>query len=135
MTRIESSKGPSSYENWKTYLGGKEEIYASEFPLYSDTRVTGEETTNFKPYQFFNPWAHDEPPGTFRPTIYLRTSFRLDFEIPDIWHTDTERYHGGTIVDELAGLASLALGVRLRAGKECRFFHWAWTLQILVNSH
>jgi hypothetical protein len=36
--------------------------------------------------------------------------------------TDDSLYHGGTLVDEIAALASLAMGVRVRAGGESRRF-------------
>jgi hypothetical protein len=41
---------------------------------------------------------------------------------PDHSKTDISHYHGGTIVDEIAALASLCLGVRIRAGGVSRYF-------------
>ena len=36
--------------------------------------------------------------------------------------TDTSQYHGGWLVDEIAALLSLCLGIRIKAGGQTRIF-------------
>ena len=115
-----SERGPQVYENWHAFIRKEELRGVSEFPLYSDARVTGQVTD--RPYMFFNPVAHDKQPGFFRPTIYVRVEQHLKFDIPDMSKTDTTSFHGGTLIDEIGALVSLALGIRIRAGGMSRYF-------------
>jgi hypothetical protein len=117
-----SAKGPLVYENWQAYLSNKKDRSISEYPLFSDARVTGQEINKYKPYTFLNPVPVDEYLGYFRPIIYLRIENCLEFGIPDMSRTATDAYHGGTLIDEIAALISLALGIRIRAGKMSRDF-------------
>src|SRR5262249_19987300 len=41
---------------------------------------------------------------------------------PDMAKKSDELYHGGTFIDEIAAIASLCLGARIRAGGESRSF-------------
>lgn len=116
-------KGPSSYENWKLYLENVPAKEISEYPLFSDARVTGENTEDYKPYYFFNPVPPENKPGLVQAVLYLRIETCLEFEMPDMSKTDSERYHGGTPIDEIAALSSLALGIRLKAGGRTRDFN------------
>jgi hypothetical protein len=52
----------------------------------------------------------------------LRMSLHVAFEVSHIDKTDATRYHGGPMTDEIAALASLKCGIRLRAGAETRTF-------------
>jgi hypothetical protein len=123
MGKIWNNKeGPLSYENWKSYLRGGHIKEIFEIPLFSDARVTGENVTDYKPYYFLNPVPLLDRPGLVQPTIYLRIESCLTFKMPDMSKTDTKLYHGGTLPDEVAALASLALGIRLKAGNITRFF-------------
>jgi hypothetical protein len=115
-------RGPQVYENWKASLCKDEVQSISEYPLFSDARVTGQEINKYKPYAFLNPVPVDEYLGCFRPIIYSRIESYLQFEIPDMSKTGTDAYHGGTLVDEIAALVSLALGIRIRAGTMTRDF-------------
>lgn len=121
-TNNNNIKGPSSYENWKSYLKSVPAKEISEFPLFSDARVTGENTEDYKPYYFLNPVALENKPGLVQPVLYLRIETCLECEKPDMSRTNSERYHGGTLIDEITALSSLALGIRLKAGSRTRFF-------------
>jgi hypothetical protein len=115
-------RGPQVYKNWQAYLNKKELRSISEYPLFSDARVTGQETSKYLPYVFLNPVPTDEYRGYFRPIIYIRIEDYLEFQVPDMSQTVTNAYHGGTLIDEIAALSSLALGIRIRAGKMSRYF-------------
>ena len=115
-------KGPSSYENWKLYLNNAPVKETSEYPLFSDARVTGENIEDYKPYYFFNAVPLEDKPGLVQAVLYLRIEACGEFEKPDMSMTDSERYHVGTPIDEIAALSSLALGIRLKAGGMTRHF-------------
>lgn len=119
----ESPQGPQIQINWLASLVPDiKPLRIFEFPLFSDSRVTSEEVTKYKPYAFLNPVPRKEYPGFFRPAIYARVEYYLPFRVPKIEKTDTSTFHGGTIVDEIAALLSLALGIRIKAGNPSREF-------------
>ncbi|HEY6349557.1 MAG TPA: hypothetical protein VI636_09125 [Candidatus Angelobacter sp.] len=111
--------GPPVYENWQAMLIGEPLQHAAEFPLYSDALIVGEGT--YGPYVFL----HTVPlrtSGVVRPTLILRSEWYWAFPYPSFEKTDAERYHAGTPPEEIAALASLAMGVRMRAGESVRDF-------------
>jgi len=75
------------------------------------------------PYQFLNtiPFPGE---GEVRPALILRCSSHLELQTigRDMTKTSAEFYHGAPLPEEIASLASLALGVRLRAGGATRMF-------------
>ncbi len=114
----EPQRGPVVYLNW---LAAKQNspLRTEEFPLYSDCHVVGE--AEYGPYRFL----HTVPlptPGLVQPIIVLRWDWHWEGEFPDFSRTDSEQYHGGTPPEELAALASLAVGVRFRADDSTRDF-------------
>lgn len=115
--------GPTSYANWKAFENKKDRISISEFPLYTDARITGEITKDYGPYKFLNTVPFEDKPGFLQPSIILRAEFYLDHEHPKMNETDTSNYHGGLFPDEMAALVSLCLGVRVKAGGESRRFN------------
>ncbi len=115
-------EGPPSYENWRAYLDGAASSVTEEYPLYTDARITGELPDGFGPYQFFNTVPGVGNKRVVAPAIYLRESWHLVQKRPDFSKTDEGCYHGGWIVDEVAALCSLALGVRVKAGPCRRIF-------------
>jgi hypothetical protein len=119
-----TSRGPDAYENWRAAASGKAKMAAFEYALYSDARLTGEVTTGLGPYRFFNPVALRCERGFVRVASVLQLDLHIDFNenIPAMGATDVGSYHGGTMVDELAALASLLTGARFRAGGESRRF-------------
>ena len=119
----EMPQGPQIQINWRASLKPDTRLLRiTEFPLFSDSRVTSEEATKYKPYAFLNPVPLKGHPGFFRPAIYARIEYYLPFRVPKIEKTDTSAFHGGTLIDEIASLLSLALGIRIRAGSPSREF-------------
>jgi hypothetical protein len=56
------------------------------------------------------------PEGLLRLSMVLRISIGIEIEPPDMNQRHTKTYHGGGIFDEVAGLVSLALGIRCQSG-------------------
>lgn len=111
-------RGPSAYVNWAAARQQRPLLRTDEYPLYTDAHIVAE--AEHGPYRFLNAIAM--PNGTVRPAVILRYELYWEFPYPDFSRTDAERYHGGTPPDEIAALASLALGVRFRAGDSTREF-------------
>lgn len=111
--------GPPAYLNWLAMREGRLLNYAFECPLYSDAHITGE--TKHGPYLFLNavPAPHE---GGVQPTLVLRCDWYLHPSLPTWEKTEADCYHGGSQPEEIAALASLAMGVRLRAGDISREF-------------
>ena len=65
--------------------------------------------------------------GFVRAASVLQLDLHVDLNenLPKMDTTDVGSYHGGTMVDELAALASLLTGARFRAGGESRRFEIA----------
>jgi hypothetical protein len=89
-----------------------------EYPLYTDAHIVAE--VEHGPYSFLN--AIPLAQGTVRAAVILRFDWHWEFPSLDWSKTDAQRYHGGSPPDEVAALASLAMGVRLRAGDSMREF-------------
>jgi hypothetical protein len=118
-----SAEGPSGYENWLAFLRGDTHRSWVEVNLYSDTGVSGQMSCG--PYQFLNALFDLHRSFSARPTMVLRIHLHVPFEveIPDLdAGTDVSRYHGGNIPQEIAALASLDMGIRLKCGGEIRYF-------------
>jgi hypothetical protein len=114
-------RGPHSYENWHAALMGGPSPVAYEYPLFTDAHIIGKDVSEgFGPYKLINTIAFDKTQR--RPALVLLVNYHLRFESPSFDKTDEERYHGGHLPDEVAALASLALGIRLKSGGEMRVF-------------
>jgi len=122
---MQPRSGPPSFENWKGYIAKLPSQGAYEYPLVSDAHFTGTVTSGFGPYELLNaiPLV---PDGTPHAGVILRMEFHLPEEDVDdpayMAKKEIETYHGGTVVDEVAALVSLILGVRLKAGPMTRSF-------------
>jgi hypothetical protein len=112
--------GPTGYENWVAAERGDPSLSAFELQLYSDTHLTDEVVTDTGPYSFYN--AVPLAIGAFNHVLTLRVDMHIAASRPDFSDHDTDRYHGGWLADEISALASLLLGVRLRAGHVSREF-------------
>lgn len=115
----------SIVDNWIRYEERKEagnEVQTCEFPIYTDVAVSGECTQG--PYRFLNPVAPRGYPGSIKAAVILRYTDLLEFERPDLGakKTDSSRYHGGALQDEIAALMSLLLGARFTVGALSRIF-------------
>jgi len=123
--------GPFCYENWKAAAAGVPSQGALEYPLFSDSQITGPSAPSATgapavthgPYQLFNAIAMG---NRTRPAIVLRVEGHWSGELDPSWHrkTNTGRYHGGDLADELAALVSLCLGIRTKSGELTRVFGW-----------
>jgi hypothetical protein len=114
--------GTISYDNWRAYRNGEPSVGAYEYLLFTDALMIGEVSSGLEPYQFFNLISRQQL-GRVRPAIALRIGMHVALEFPDMDRTDQSRYHGGWVTDEIAALASLRCGVRLRPGGETREFN------------
>lgn len=114
--------GPFAYENWKLAMADAQLQTVQEYPLLTDAHIIGDVRKGYGPYQLLN--TLPIPPDAQRlvPAIILRMESYLDYELTPMDETDTERYHGGTLSDEIAALVSLCLGIRLKAGGISRYF-------------
>jgi hypothetical protein len=110
------------YDNWLEYLAGKPPLGGSEHVIYTDAGITGDLSTGIEPYALINLVPLEEVPGRVRPALVLRWFVHLAYELPSFEKTDSSRYHGGDVIDEIAALASLKCGIRLMAGGQVRRF-------------
>ena len=110
---------PTVFENWRASASCLS-TEAFEFPLFTDAVITGG-PFQAGPYLFLNPVAA-LPPPTIQPALFVRVEIHLGEERLPMNVTDARTYHGGDIRDEIASLASLALGVRMKAGSVTRRF-------------
>jgi len=97
----------------------------AEYPLYTDSWLTGEAEKGWEPYSIFNMVPLQrlyEGKEYVCASLALRVGIHVDFETPDMSKTEASRYHGGGLVDEIAALASLVCGIRLRPGGQSRYF-------------
>lgn len=93
---------------------------AFEFPLFTDARIIGE--LSIGPLTLLNPVFTEQRAGFFRPAIVVRCRATIDRHERDLGKTNTDLYHGGSFLDEVAALISLTLGFRVRAGQVNREF-------------
>lgn len=124
MIRI---SGPTSYENWISSLSSETKaINGFEVPLFTDAHITGQIKDGFGPYQFLNPVAIPRSSDSIIPGVFLRIENYLELHsvsTEEMSRTDSTYYHGGTLQDEIAALASLILGIRFKSGGETREFN------------
>lgn len=111
--------------NWLETIrnpGENPERTVHEYILYSDAYITGELRTLTGPYEFLNTIPSPLTPSTINTPIVLRAQMPAAGSLPDMSRTDDSLYHGGGLVDEIAALASLSLGIRLLNGGISREF-------------
>ncbi len=114
-----------SQRNWLNWRNVSDPHAAPivEYQLYSDAHITGEFREGLGPYSFLNTVPFPDGPGIVNAPIILRAAIHLpDYHHPDMSKTDESLYHGGLWEDELAALASVALGIRIHAGGISREF-------------
>lgn len=111
-----------SVQNWKLKKSGFPQLATTEYPLFSDVHLTGNIHKEDWPYAFLNTIPHKHEPGLVNHSITLRIHEYSYSKTPDFSETDSSLYHGGLIQDEIAALASLCLGARVKAGGMNRIF-------------
>lgn len=127
MTEIDNQKGhvigTPAYANWRAFLENKPSRGAYEYLMYTDAWFLGELEVVLEPYHFFNLLPTEIRKGRVRAAVALRVSFHTDSQMPSPDEkTEQALYHGGGMADELAALASLKCGVRLRIAGLTREF-------------
>lgn len=115
-----------TFENWQRRRAGAPAQETSEAMLFTDTWITGQ-IPSFGPYVFINTIAHANTQSgkMIRPAIAMRvTHYFFDGPTKPSFpmENDFEHYHGGDYLDEMAAMASLFLGVRIKAGGVSRQF-------------
>jgi hypothetical protein len=119
---LADAPSPATHKNWKLCLAGAPRTAMVEAAFYTDTRIVGEYETG--PLKFINTMAHDLGRVDLRPAIVLRLScYWPQLGYTPVRETKDDHYHGGDHFDEVAALASLALGIRVQAGPITRDFH------------
>src|SRR5579871_4594793 len=118
--KVKAGPGPDFFENWRAALAGSRALFAYEYPLYSDAHIVGE--VSLGPYQLINTIAHVTCVSAVAPALVLRANVHIDPEWPQMDETDTRRYHGGLLSDEIAALVALSTGARFKAGGIMREF-------------
>lgn len=118
----ESQTALFSQLNWLNAIENEPSHGVYEYQFYSDAHITGEFTSGLGPYSFLNTVPIPDAPGTVSAPIVLRLVDHLRNYRPDMSKTDEKFYHGGTMVDEIAALTSLSVGVRIMAAGESRRF-------------
>lgn len=125
MDQQVGATGPQGFENWRAAHRGEAVRHLFEIALYSDSEVTGHWPADDRcPYGFLNALAFEHA-GALRHVATLRVRIHREEShpvLPSMDKTDTSRYHGGWLADEIAALAGLLLGIRLRAGDITRDF-------------
>jgi hypothetical protein len=119
MSASDSETSSYTFANWRRQLEGVPVQDTNEAMLFTDAVVTSE-VVDLGPYAFLNTMATASSPRSLRRAIVLRVAHHYNplvdpaYRIP--METDSDHYHGGDYLDEIAALASLFMGVRLKAG-------------------
>ncbi len=110
------------YDNWHAQEGKGTSLTTFEALLYTDARIVGGLHAEFGPYTFINTVAYSSK-RSLQPCMALRLDLFKPIEMLDPGEkSDTSTYHGGSIIDEVAALASILLGIRVKAGNTNREF-------------
>jgi hypothetical protein len=114
----------SIQSNWLAAQAGAAPLSVVEFPLYSDARFIGEVRQEGWPYSCLNTIPLSVEPGRVQVPVVARIAIHTQLFQRHVYGSpsSSELYHGGWIPDEVAALASLALGKRFMAGDEARRF-------------
>ncbi len=118
---MSSDKGSFAYENWHSLNNSADVKSSIEFPLFTDANIVGEDFS-FGPYELINTVPITRNTENCLPAIVLRMDYHMDWDHGDLNKTNTDRFHGGGIQDEIASLVSLCLGIRLKSGGMTRYF-------------
>ncbi len=113
------SFAPFCYENWEAAAGDTPSLVAYEYPIFSDAQIVGTADTGYGPYQLINTIAGGD---RARPALILRVEDHPVAPLRSEKETNTGRYHGGDLADEIAALVSLCLGIRAQSGNMTRVF-------------
>lgn len=98
---------------------------SAEYPIYSDRSLVGNDSPAEPPYMIYGVGFYGAQ-GEVGVTAILRLTQCLELYREPINTNKSviDTYHGGWLPDEVAALASLCLGVRLKAGPANRTFNY-----------
>lgn len=119
MSAPDSQTSSYTFANWRRQLEGVPAQGINEAMLFTDAWVTGE-VPDLGPYAFLNTIATPSSPRSLRRAVVVRVAHHYNpladpaYRIP--MENDSDHYHGGDYLDEIAALASLFMGIRLKAG-------------------
>ena len=118
------SATPYFHANWLAHIESKPPLGKVEIPLFSDAGILGERTDDYGPSQFVRVLMSTNRGGFVKSTLIVRHKYHIKRQ--GYWSTTGRlrfnTFQGGRPIDEIAALASLALGVRLKAGEISRAF-------------
>lgn len=114
--------GVPAHVNWLKFVRSEESLGILEYALLSDVHFVGESVGLLGPYSILNNLTLPLYEGEVRPALTLRFSVHDDFEPLFTGETDTTRYHGGALSDEIAAYVSLFAGCRVQSGDQSRLF-------------
>ena len=119
MPNPDSQTASYTFANWSRQIEGVPAQLTIEAMLFTDTWVTGE-VTDIGPYAFLNTLATGNTPRSLRRALVLRITDHHDPSNDPAYRfpieNDSDHYHGGDYLDEMSALASLFMGIRLKAG-------------------
>jgi hypothetical protein len=119
MPNPDSQTASYTFANWNRQIEGVPARLTVEAMLFTDTWVTGE-VTGIGPYAFLNTLATGNTPRSLRRAVVLRITDHHDPSNDPAYRfpieNDSDHYHGGDNLDEMSALASLFMGIRLKAG-------------------
>jgi hypothetical protein len=113
--------GTDAWRNWRAFNDGQQELENYDDELQSDVSFTGG-PIDFGPFRLSTIFRR---PGAVGPAIVVTGGVHTNL-MPEIIvkgklaKTNVAAYHGGTMTDEIAALASLELGVRVRVAGTLR---------------
>jgi hypothetical protein len=120
--------GPFGWFNWRASFEKTDAPWINELACYTDARIQGGESVHVGPYQLM-PTYSKRPleVGRAQMELVVRAHLHANPEIEvalvsEHPETDPGPFHGGWLGEELCGLLSLALGIRLRSGGRLRYF-------------
>jgi len=113
----EPNQGPAS---WRLYqdasnAGDPFRGNPAEYVIYSNAHVTNELRAGIGPFQLLCGLRHLSNEVGVGVVVRVYSGEEED-QVADMTKTSEDWYHGGTALDELAGLLALSLGTRFRAG-------------------
>jgi hypothetical protein len=118
--------GTDAWRNWNAFNEQNPETKNADDELYSDRHFVGGPSTH-GPYSLAAIIGLDRPETTpavrpaVRPRVGVHANLISDVVIDgELVPANSDAYHGGTVSDEIAALASLTLGARLRVAGTSR---------------
>lgn len=121
--------GLPSQSNWVEFNRPLQEdrvcYGGSEYPLYSDVKITGEIAEGLGPYALLNSLPlvkRNAASEVLVLRMFIFEDFRYSTHNQGTLKTDVARFHGGTLAEEIAALTSLGLGIRMKSGDANRYF-------------